>query len=312
MHRADGLRPRPGAALVFALLLLVVLDCVIIGTLHLAILERRTADNATAALRLRIAAESIVRAAIAQWPSVDTLRVGMLLDAAHAITAEGYVQHASIERVGADLFFVRGVAENPAGSGRASALLMVTSPAFPPAANFAAAAVSGRAAIHVSGSVAAAAAAECPNNPSIALRVTSLDLLSVSPDALQGDVAYFPPGDDYSVLIPAAIARLRGHSGTDLRIVTGDLRLDTGFDGVLIVDGSLTLAPGVVVTGLILVSGGVTIEPGAAVHGALQAGADARILGAVTLDACAVEAVAGRTRLTVPRPAPTRGWLPAF
>ena len=307
------MRARSGAALIFALLLLVVLDCVIIGTVHLAMLERRIADNATAALRLRVAAESIVRATLAAWPdALDTLRTGVPITGAHGVTADGYVQRASIERLAGDLFAVRGTAEETSGTGRSAALLIVTPPAFPPRSELATAAVSVRGTAQVSGSITAGPTADCPANPSVALRVTALDRLAMHEDAVDGDVAYYPSSDDYSVLIPQAIRRLRGHSGGELRIVSGDLHLDAAFNGVLVIDGNLTIPAGVEVTGLILASGTVILETGASVTGALHAGGDVSIPGAVTLDACTVERLIGRTRLMAPRPAPTRAWLPAF
>src|SRR5687768_6101314 len=101
MHRAERLRARSGAALVFALLLLVVLDCVVLGTLHIALLERRTADNAGAALRLRFAAESAVRSAMARWPAaLDTITAhASPIAAAAGVTADGYPYEATIERI---------------------------------------------------------------------------------------------------------------------------------------------------------------------------------------------------------------------
>jgi hypothetical protein len=314
MRRAELLQPRSGAALIFALLLLVVLDCVVLGTLHLAILERRTADNAAASLRLRLAAESAVRTALATWPEeADTLSSeAPPLIVARALTIEGYDRFASIERVGAGLYLVRGEAAERGRPGRAAALLLVSPPPFASDTDFGRAALSVRGGVEVFGRIEAAINPECTDNSDLAVRIPALDLLDPAGDRVSGEIAYLPVPDDLTVQIPRAIQRLAADISPALRTATGDLILGENSSGVLIVHGNLAIASGVTFEGLILVTGEIVLADGARVVGAVHAGGAARIDGLISLDACAVATEARRTRLTVPRPAPVRSWLPAF
>src|SRR5690606_28312062 len=155
---------RSGAALILALLAIVVLDCIILGTLHLALQENRIANNRSSVLQLRLDADGGARRALAFWSEqLDTLPPG----AAHrvqvpAAITPGAVVH--VERLDQHLYMIESVAAEPAPrAGRATSRLLLTPPALPPDAEPAAAAVTAAVSVHVaaSGSVDAISPTAC-------------------------------------------------------------------------------------------------------------------------------------------------------
>src|SRR5690606_1902626 len=120
---------RRGAALALTLVLLVVLECVVIGTMHLALQEHRIGANRVTSLALRLEVENAVRRALGYWSaSIDSMATGPEHRIPIAAAATGLAS-ASVERLNAGLYIVRGEArEAPPRVGRAVAQLLVMPP----------------------------------------------------------------------------------------------------------------------------------------------------------------------------------------
>ena len=97
-----------------------------------------------------------------------------------------------------------------------------------------------------------------------------------------------------------------------LRHATAGLTVDGGYgQGVLLVDGDVTLDGGVVFRGIIVAQGSVTVR-NATVHGAIVAPGIAMQAGSLVTDRCAVaDALALAPLLRAAHP-PARSWLPTF
>jgi hypothetical protein len=117
---------RAGGALALVIVVMLVLDCVVLGTIHLAMLERTLAGNATLALRARLAAEGAAATALAPWQSrFDSLAVGSTATLPRATTPDDISVSVTVDRVAANLLLVRAVAslsEPLIGHATASAL----------------------------------------------------------------------------------------------------------------------------------------------------------------------------------------------
>ncbi|MEX1183646.1 MAG: hypothetical protein WEF86_10465 [Gemmatimonadota bacterium] len=138
------LKTRRGAVLLVALLILMMVSCLVVGTLHLAILERRLAGNVDTALRLRLAAENAARLSLQAWtPGLDSMSRGippMLL--LNGTTTDRIEYATTAERAGT-AFLIRAEARRPPPSpARAAAALLVLPPPLPPGVPVAAAALS--------------------------------------------------------------------------------------------------------------------------------------------------------------------------
>jgi hypothetical protein len=123
------LRPRGGASLAVTLCVLILIECVVIGTLHLAMQERHLADAGIALLRLRLAADAAVAEGLqADWAAE--------VDGTHLWQGEpapGYSGRATIYSAGTGLFMIRGAAsEPPPGYGLAISSTLVRPPVLPP------------------------------------------------------------------------------------------------------------------------------------------------------------------------------------
>jgi hypothetical protein len=302
---------RPGAALVLALLLLVVLDCIVLGTLHLALQEHRIGSNRADALRLRIVAENAIREGLGFWSgAVDSMASGspgrMLLQTGAAA--------ARVERLGEHLFLIAAEAREPAPRvGRAAARLLVHPPALPRDIDAAPAPLSANGRVHVlaSGIVTAQAAPECTPPARAASSILTRSPFDVVADAgalLDGAPGLSGPRQILTVL-DRLIALSRHHR---VLSVSTDTVLSSDATGVLVIDGSLTIAAGVHIRGLIVARGSISIEPGSAVTGAVHAGSDAVVAGTVQWSPCAVADAVSAARLTLPRAAGRRAWVPAF
>lgn len=306
-------RCRPGAALVMALLLIVVLDCIVLGTLHLSLQEHRIASNHAAALSLRLEAESAVRRASARWSVVfDTMPAG----AHHRLALPAPATPRTrlhIERVHTHLFLIDALTAEPLPRvGRAAARLLVTPPAVPPGLDPSLAPLSATGTVHVgpTGTLSAAAPASCPAGTALhAALVRRLSDLSIDPAARFDAPGGVLGADDVSPHFDriAALA-----AALSIRLVSsGDTVLSGTVSGVVISHGDLTLAAGAVFDGLLIARGRVTVAAGAAVRGAVHGGS-AIVDGSITWDPCTV--AAARTAARLDRPAPTgpRSWLPSF
>lgn len=301
---------RPGAALILALLAIIVLDCIVLGTLHLAIQEHRLGANRSVILQLRLNADGGIRRALGSWTvAIDTLATGSPARTMFpAAATPGSL--VSIERLDDHLFLIESVArQRPPQFGRASARMLVHPPALPPAVDPAPAPVSsaGRVRIGATGSVSAhppLACAAAPQTNSILAPVFGVTLdPGASVDAPAGLLGPHALIHDFLRLKALALPRL---------IAQGDSTLHSHANGVLIVDGSVTLSGGAAFTGLLVTSGSVTVEHTAALYGAVHAGAGLQVAGRVQWDPCVVMTAIEDAGLDHPEPAGTRRWLPGF
>ncbi|MBR9989780.1 MAG: hypothetical protein KFH98_08505, partial [Gemmatimonadetes bacterium] len=177
---------RPGAALILALLAIVVLDCIVLGTLHLALQEQRIGANRVTVLQLRLDAESGVRQALGLWnESIDTIPAGsagrIALPAAQ--TAGAAVQ---IERLSDHVFLIESVtAEAPPRVGRAVARLLVEPPPLQPNVDPAPAPLSSGGAVHLlaSSSVITSPPPDCPAAPAQYSVLAPLPGVTIEPGA---------------------------------------------------------------------------------------------------------------------------------
>ncbi|MGH7448317.1 MAG: hypothetical protein ACRELT_12190 [Longimicrobiales bacterium] len=299
---------RPGAALVMALLMIVVLDCIVLGTLRLSLQEHRLAANRSSVLQLRLDAESGAKRALGLWTAdIDSLPVG----AGHRIAFPPLQTPGSavqVERVAEQLFLVESTAVEPAPRvGRASARLLVFPPALPTGVDPAPAPASAAGVIHVLGTglITTSAPAGCievppPNSilgPSFGITIDAGATLDAPIGAL-GPRALSRSFDRIRDLWPAPVP------------LDSTLSIDAA--GALLVSGDFTVAAGIEFRGLVIAGGSVTLEPGAVIRGAVHAAGALTVAGTVAWDPCAVADGIEQWGLDRPNPAGSRAWLPAF
>lgn len=316
MARPPHTACRPGTALVLALLFVLVLECVVIGTVHLALLERRLADNGSTALRLRLAAESGVRAGLHQWPAAaDSLPADSWpLDMAVGTTPDGDSLAVTVQRIAQHDYIVRAEARGAGrGHARAVASLLVRPPALPIGVEIAAGAVSAGGALHAGpGAHISAGTAGCAT--------VGAALLLAAPDeahfdtgaVVDGVIGPFDAANDIGTFFDRMFHILAVQVQPALRVLSGDVLVDDRFDGVILVDGALTVAADAIIRGLVLVRGPLVLESGALVQGAVHVTGDAVIRGRVDFDACSAHTALSSAALRQPSPHPLRAWLPAY
>jgi hypothetical protein len=266
-------RRRDGASLAITLAALILIKCVILGTLHLALLERQLGTGAIAVLRLRLAADAALATAMAAWPddSDRLLLPGAAATGAAAESTDGLRVQASWQRVGPALYLLRAEArEPPPRAGVAAAAMLVLPPLFPPDFDPA------------DWMAAAGNAGADPALDSLLHRIRD-----GTPARLRAD--------------PAAVL-----------LLDADANFDGDFVGVLVARGDLTLAAGAAVTGAIIVAGRLTLAPGAAATGAILALALHDDAAGFSADPAVAEAAIRGARLHVAVPAAGRARLPAF
>lgn len=314
---AFRLRARHGAALVVAIIVLVVIDCIVVGTVHLAILERRLADNGVLALRLRLAAESSARLAAAAWsPVLDSILPGDTPTIASMMrTADGFDTHTTAERLNDGTFLVRASAHQPAPHpGRANAAILVVPPAFRHDSDPAAAALTAATALIAAAGTVDTGDPECGDGGAMAVRLTGGMAPAVHDDAsFDGAVAYMDEAESLVRDLPRIAAAIAAAPPHDLMtFVDGDVLIDEDMGGVLVATGGITITAATTFRGLLIGGGSLTIDETAVLHGAAHVAADAAIHGLVRLDTCAIHDAIQTTLLHRPRPLPERPWIPAF
>jgi hypothetical protein len=300
---------RPGAVLIMALLAIILLDCIVLGALHLALQEQHIATNRSAALQLRLDAESGARRALGVWTAeIDTMdvRSGDRIAFPPAGTPGAVVE---AERIDDYLFLVESVAQEPPPRfGRSAVRLLVNPPALPPYSDPAPAPVSAAGPVTVgpTGSVVSAPTAGCSAAPAGFSVLAPPFAVTVNP----GGALDAPAGP----LMPAALIHHfdRLASLAPGLLVAGDSTLTVDAAGVLLVRGTLTIAAASEFRGLLLAGGPIVIEDGSAVYGALHGAAAVSIAGRVQWDPCVVDAALHTAGLHRPTPAGPRAWLPAF
>lgn len=302
-------RRRSGAALTMALLVIVILDCIVLGSLYLALQEVRIGGNGSAVLQLRLDAESGVRRALGLWTlEVDTMPAGngrLMFD---TLATAGARVH--VERLDDLLFLLESRAfERPPRVGRAAAGMLVAPPALAVGVDPAPAPLSSSGSVQVSatgvvvsavpGGCAAAATPHAILAPPFSITSAS----GASVDAPGGPLGSAPLIHTFARLLALAPPHA---------VAAGDSAITTGHSGILVVPGNLTITGGAIVSGLLVASGAVHVDPGAVVTGAVHAGGLLTVGGTVMWDPCGVKAAVHAAGLDRPRPAAVRAWLPAF
>ena len=299
---------RSGAALVMALLMIVVLECIVLGTLQISLQEHRLAANRSSVLQLRLDAESGARRSLGLWTApIDSMPVGGM----HRIMLPALLTpgaRVSVERIDSRTFMFESVAAEPAPRvGRSTTRLLVRPPVLPPDIDPAAAAASAAGALHVqaTGVITAAPPAGCGRSAPPFGVLTPSFAATVSP----GAALDAPVG----ILGPDALV----HSFDRVRdLWPGHVPLDSilSLDGAgsLMVAGNLTVAPGTAFSGLVIVGGSATIAAGAVLRGAIHARGALTVAGTIAWDGCAVAHAMEQAHLNRPTPAGPRPWLPAF
>jgi hypothetical protein len=305
---------RRGAALVIALVVLVIIECVIIGTIHVAMMERRVAHNALLAARLRLTAGSAAREAAVRWsPVLDSMAPGDRFPV-HADSTGPIVTSVTVERLNRGLLLVRATAEQrPPGHGRTAAAVIVVPPALSAGVDPAAAAVSATTVVAADGAAITAEGGECGGD--VAVRVGG-GTLDVAPAAMViGEVEPIQVDlmlTSYMTRLALAAAAAAAAGPEHVLFTDGDAPIDEAFTGLVIAGGDVIVSGGGRVRGLVVAGGDVVIEQGATVEGAVHAVGRADLRGAVRLDACAVRDMLTATGMDRPRPFPGRSWIPAF
>jgi hypothetical protein len=298
---------RAGAALVLALLVLLVLEGVVLGTVYLAVQERRIADNGITTLRLRLAAEAAARAAAAVWPvALDSLP-GALSPEVRSAGAGGVVLRTVYQRIDSTLVLAFAeAAEPPPRAGRARASLLLQPPLLseqriPPAALIAGAAVKLGDGAQLAAASETACASETNPAPD-ALRLPAHDLLVRAPGvAIVGTTTIAPFAPDWTTLI----ARLAAVSPPRSPHVAGG-------SAVIAVAGDLTIPANTAVRGLVLVTGTLVVEAGAIIDGIVLAAGPIEVNGTIRFSACAARDAVHAAGLHRPRAYPLRASVPAF
>ncbi|HEX6135800.1 MAG TPA: hypothetical protein VFZ24_17635 [Longimicrobiales bacterium] len=302
---------RAGIALVMALLLLVVIDCIVLGSLHLSLQEHRIGSNRAIALGLRLEAESAARRALGQWSALlDSMTPALSRRIVVAGAAAPHT-HVEIERLSDHLFMIDAVAREPAPRvGRAAARLLVHPPPLPPGLDPAASPLSAAGPVLVAPTAVVSATANpaCPAGVAVhSIRARQLHDITIAAGALLDAPAGLLTSHDLTASFDriAALAR-------PAFVTHADTIITSSTTGLIIARGNLVLTGGAVFTGLLIVRGSVTLDPGTAVHGAVHAVGGATLHGTVQRDPCAVGAAVAAAALDRPRPAGPRAWVAVF
>jgi hypothetical protein len=302
-------RPRDGSALLLAVLVLLLVDCIVIGTVQVARLERSLAGAAVDVLTLRLEAEGVLTAVAADWPeAADSLSPGrpplrIVIDGA----APGHAADAELEALADGLFLIRGRARRePPQTGVAAATALVLPPALPKSADVVPAAVSAYTLTGI-GTVSAAAAPGCPHAPRPAALLVQ-QVAANQPD-IDRMVDVLDPADALAAMLPRILAAAAVAPGV---LIGDDVIVEDHMTGVLITRGDATLITGSRLDGLLIAGGSVRIDEGAVVHGAVHAGGAVTVDGHVRLDVCRGEEVVRVAGLRQVRALGHRPAIPAF
>lgn len=301
---------RDGAALILALLAIIVLDCVVLGTLHIALQEHRIGGNRRAVLQLRLDAEGGIRRALGSWSgAIDTMFAGSASRTSVPV-ASPPVASVTVERLADQLFLLESTASEPLPRvGRATTRMLVHPPAVSPLVDPAPAPISaaGSVVIRTTGVVNVNPPATCSEPPP----AHSILAPAFGVAVLPGGSINAPAGVPAPHPLTGSFARLAALAPGSVQ-ASADTTIATSATGVIIVAGNATLAAGATHSGVLVASGSVTIESGANVRGAVHAGGNTDIAGQVQWDPCAVATAIAAARLDHATPAGPRAWLPAF
>jgi hypothetical protein len=333
----SALRPRRGTALVAAIIVLLLVECLVAGIVHLVMLDRRSAANAELALQLRSAGTSAAHTAAARWtPALDTLLAPGDTAAVHGLDSpDGIDVHAHVERLEGGLFLARATTVRAAlPTGRASETLLFAAPVLRLGADPAAAALTAASVTLEPGSLVDAGDRACAPDAA-AIRLPADGPLLAAPGTVSGDVAAMDSTQSLvrdmarvraaaaaaataavsvAAMAPAAAVPAADAAASDpvLHFAPADLRVTIAMDGAIVIIGNLVLAAGAHIRGVVLVGGTLTLEAGSTIEGAAHVAGNAHVAGLVRLDGCLVRGAAAAAALHRPRPFPGRSRIPAF
>jgi hypothetical protein len=302
---------RHGGALLLVLLFMFVIDALVLGTLHLAMLERRLAENATAALRLQLAARSAAATTLTPWharfDSLTVNPVGIISATGHF--ADGVHVTTHVEALAGGIVMVRAEArELPPRYGAAHAATLWLPPPLPTNHDAAAAALSAYAVqLENGGTVSAMAVDSCTSGAAIRAAVLPVG----GSGTVQGAVDLLPAGT-LTRLLPALLTRAAAVDASRLLTLHGDSTIIDDFDGVVVARGTLVIAGDALIRGLVITGEMLIVEAGAAIIGSAHAGGTAHVAGSLHLDSCRVMSELEATGLARPLPLPQRPVLPGF
>jgi hypothetical protein len=307
---------RSGAALAAVLVVLLVIDCVVLGTMQLALLEQRMAENGLLALRLRVAARSAAHLATARWdPALDAVLQGETLARQVPPPDSTFDVRVVVERTAPALFVVRARVQLAASPhAAASAALLVVPPLLDSRFDVATAALTAQYLQVADGGGIAAAADACTPGGVRAVGLTAGDGAGLAADdRIAGAVESLPPDSAMAAAFQRIVDVARhvvDSTGSLVSLTDSSVHLEHAAGGVHVVLGDAVVAAPF--EGLILVGGDVIIEPAGSVRGAVHALGSARVAGHVVLDGCLVHASLAGAGLSRARLLPARPVLPAF
>jgi hypothetical protein len=321
-------RSRPGGALIVAIVVLVLVECIVVAMVHAAMLERRAGGNVETALRLRLAAEAAANQAAARWsPAMDSLLLpGARLELQPEPVAgpHGVVTTARMERLFGGIFLVEaqaGIPQLPAARG--SAALAVVAPLLATEADVATAALTAASAtVTATGFIGMAssdptsshAASPCSTSGTVAIALSDLSGLDVSRAAsIDGAVIEV----DADAMVTRDMPRVRASAlraayDSLLRFWPDRMRVVDGITGVVVAGRDLVVATGATFRGVAIVAGDLVVEEGGAIVGAAHVAGHAHVAGYIMLDPCAADSAAHAARLRHARPLYGRRSLPGF
>lgn len=295
--------PRPGIALVLALVLLVVLECIVLGVIETARMQHRLAANRARALDARHLAEGAVRRALVEWP---------LEPLADPLTIARDIAGATLRQTftplpGGLVLLEAEAAARPSGRIRHTAALLARAPVLAAGDDPGAAALTAATAtLNPSAVVGVGPTGECTGTPPAAVRTAGAALV-LPGAAVSGGIEEYSSHE----LSPRSVLE-RAAADPHLHVAEGDTMLTADASGLLAAQGAVALAAGVRFRGLIIGGGDVEIAADASVSGAIWVGGTGRVGGALFHDACAVEDAVRSARLRSARPLRGRAWVPAF
>jgi hypothetical protein len=303
---------RHGGALLLVLLFMFVIDALVLGTLHLAMLERRLAENATAALRLQLAARSAAATALTPWQTrFDSLAADPPATvSATAHSADGLHLTTHVEALAGGIVMVRAEArEMPPRYGAAQAATLWLPPALPADLDAAAAALSANAVqLENGGIVSAMFLDSCTSGAAIRAAVLPVG----GSGTLQGAVELLPAETLLTRYMSPLLSRAAAAGAPRLLTLHGDSTITSDFDGIVIASGTLVIAGESIIRGLVITGGTLFVEAGTTIIGSAHVGGTAHVAGSLHLDSCRVTDELEVAGLARPLPLPQRHILPGF
>lgn len=363
---------RPGVALLFALIVLIVVEIMTTGILALATHARAIASSQTRTMRAQAMAEQAIETVTSDWRRInaDTITGAGPVTVLGTVFADEFAT-VSVERLAAASYLVRAEARVGDGTAyaRGRAIVVVrTLDRYAVAAESNQALLSTGPIVLAGSSVVDATSstlppgwdsAACPNaeplpaafavvasqNPTVgeAVRLTgtividsaraAMDSVAIGgvtwnevksiADRNESGSVHPAPSDETGVCLISAVGNWGDPMHQDgpcasyfpLVFAKGDVTVHGGTgQGLLVVDGTVTVTAGATFAGVIVARGAVRVDDGAHVYGAVRsAGGYIMLDGAsVSFSACAVIRAARSTEAATRVVLQQRRFIPAF